>query len=214
VGLYEFQQTTNAWEKKRVEGSLFLVKKTDAPRFQLQILNRNSTDNWTLAVSPDMQMQNQDPYLILGLSNQQGERVIQGIWFHNGQERDSIAAVLTKAIKALQVTADPVTAATILLSPLNLGGHTIPISHAPSVYAEAVEPKPASTVPIAKPKVTTPTKASPMNDKPEIQHNKYQPQQLQQLPTQQEEQQRQRQPMTPTQEASSQQQHFVSCVTL
>ena len=144
VGLYEFQQTAKAWEKKNVEGSLFLVKKTEAPRFQLQLLNRNSTDNWTLPVLPKMLVQNQDPYLILRFQNEQGDSVIQGIWFYNGQERDSIASVLTKAIKSLELPTpeiDPETAASVLLSPLNLGGHTIPISRAPppavSSYANA-----------------------------------------------------------------------------
>ena len=159
VGLYEFQQSEQAWEKKNVEGSLFLVQKTQAPRFQLVLLNRNSTDNWTLSVLPKMQVQNQDPYLILRYTrsinqNQQGESVIQGMWFFNGQERDSIASVLTKAIKSLELAAsatpqqqqqqqyhqniDPVTAASVLLSPLNLGGHTIPISR------DAPAPAPAA----------------------------------------------------------------------
>ena len=138
VGLYEFQLTAKAWEKKNVEGLLFLVKKTKDPSFQLVLLNRNSTDNWTLSVSPKMQVQNQDPYLILRFQNEQGESVIQGIWFYNGQERDSIASVLTKAVKSLELPVaptapeiDPATAASVLLSPLNLGGHTIPISRAP-----------------------------------------------------------------------------------
>jgi mRNA-decapping enzyme 1B len=150
VGLYEFQQTAKAWEKKNLEGSLFLVQKTVAPRFQLQLLNRNSTDNWTLPVLPKMLVQNQDPYLILRFQNEQGDSVIQGIWFYNGQERDSIASVLTKAIKSLELPTaeiDPATAASVLLSPLNLGGHTIPISRAPppavSSYADAAATGPA-----------------------------------------------------------------------
>lgn len=141
VGLYEFKQDAQAWEKRNVEGSLFLVKRNDVPRFQLQILNRNSTDNWTLPVFVKMQLQNQDPYLIVRFQNPDGETVIQGIWFHNGQERNAIAAMLMKAMKALELTPDidPGTAASVLLSPLNLGGHTIPISRAPaSPYAAVV----------------------------------------------------------------------------
>jgi mRNA-decapping enzyme 1B len=141
VGLYEFKQDAQAWEKRNVEGSLFLVKRNDVPRFQLQILNRNSTDNWTLPVFAKMQLQNQDPYLIVRFQNPDGETVIQGIWFHNGQERNAIAAMLMKAMKALELTPDidHGTAASVLLSPLNLGGHTIPISRAPaSPYVAAV----------------------------------------------------------------------------
>lgn len=192
VGLYEFQQTAKAWEKKNVEGSLFLVKKTEAPRFQLQLLNRNSTDNWKLPVLPKMLVQNQDPYLILRFQNKQGDSVIQGIWFYNGQERDSIASVLTKAIKSLELPTpeiDPATAASVLLSPLNLGGHTIPISRAPPPAASSY----ANAAAAGSTKATVEHAAPPKQ---------------QQQPQQEPQQQQVQQPVTPSRETPPQQ-HFV-----
>lgn len=144
VGLYEFDQGTSAWEKKQVEGSLFFVKRnSDAvQRFQVVILNRSAADNWVLSIAPKMQLQNNNPYLILRHKNEREESIISGIWFHNGQERDTIAAVLQRAIASLgDVVAPPPTvdhgaAASALLSPLTLGNHTIPVSHAPSIQKQ------------------------------------------------------------------------------
>mmetsp|Transcript_13176 Transcript_13176/g.20090 ORF Transcript_13176/g.20090 Transcript_13176/m.20090 type:complete len:247 (+) Transcript_13176:129-869(+) len=140
VGLYEFSQIEQKWDKKPTEGSLFLVKRSceASSRFQLIILNRSSAENWTLDVTSRMQLQNTDPYLILR-HKEEGQSAILGIWFHNGDERDNMAALLTKAIQSLESvpprvesTIDPGVAATTLLSPLTLGDHTIPVKHAPT----------------------------------------------------------------------------------
>ena len=178
VGLYEFKQEQQEWVKKQVEGSLFLVKRSDAPRFQLVILNRNSTDNWTLNIFSKMQLQNQEPYLILRFTRD-GKSVIQGIWFHNSQERDQIATMLTKAMQSLELAdIDHGAVASALLSPLNLGGQSIPISHAPASTSYASD--------------ATATKSTPSTTKSTMSP----------IP-----QQRQQEPVTPLQETN--QQHFV-----
>jgi mRNA-decapping enzyme 1B len=147
VGLYEFDQVNGAWEKKTVEGSLFFVKcQNTANRLQVVILNRSAADNWTLAIAPKMQLQNADPYLILRYKDETGASIISGIWFHNGQERDTIAAVLQRAIASLDAAAPAVVdvgaAASALLSPLTLGDHTIPVSRAPAAAAHSQSPIP------------------------------------------------------------------------
>jgi mRNA-decapping enzyme 1B len=180
VGLYEY--TMNQWEKKPVEGSLFLVirqqdmkpqqqqqhelkrhgtkdtndnAKNPPIQYQLQILNRLSTDHWTMPiVDPTMQLQQQEPYLILRFRHEE-KTVIQGLWFPNAQERTVLANELTRllptlsvssSINSLQTTSTPTAtgstrtptpsataaAVTALLSPLTLGGHVIPVSMAPS----------------------------------------------------------------------------------
>lgn len=148
VCLYEFDQATSQWDKKQVEGSLFLVKRTDQPRFKLVILNRNSTDNFEVNVMPEFQLQNNDPFLIFR-QKVGHQTIIQGIWFHSSPERDAIASLLTKAVQSLAAQPMPVaaavipvepqpatidqgTAASVLLSPLTLGNHVIPVSKGPS----------------------------------------------------------------------------------
>mmetsp|Transcript_37183 Transcript_37183/g.52534 ORF Transcript_37183/g.52534 Transcript_37183/m.52534 type:complete len:267 (+) Transcript_37183:189-989(+) len=102
VCLYEFKEGQGGWEKLQVEGSLFLVKRVAAadPRFQLIILNRNSTDNFTMPIMGDLQVQNSDPYLI---TRQKDPELIYGIWFHNGQERDLFSEVFHKVVKSLSM---------------------------------------------------------------------------------------------------------------
>eukprot|EP00542_Grammatophora_oceanica_P006692 CAMPEP_0194064432 /NCGR_PEP_ID=MMETSP0009_2-20130614/83034_1 /TAXON_ID=210454 /ORGANISM="Grammatophora oceanica, Strain CCMP 410" /LENGTH=266 /DNA_ID=CAMNT_0038716905 /DNA_START=75 /DNA_END=878 /DNA_ORIENTATION=+ len=150
VGLYEFDQQANGWEKKHVEGSLFLVRRYEMPRYRLIILNRNSQDNFEVNLTANLQLQKQDPYLIFRQKMLDGTSVIQGIWFHNGQERDKMAALLSDAVQELSEEAKPQTpplpraspaqartpsldagaAAAALMSPLTLGNHTIPVSKA------------------------------------------------------------------------------------
>ena len=45
VCLYEFQVNANQWKRRDVEGTLFVVKRSSQPRFQLIILNRQSPKN-------------------------------------------------------------------------------------------------------------------------------------------------------------------------
>ena len=116
VVLYQF--STAGWQKLDVEGSLFLVKRREMmPRFRLLVLNRNSTNNYQVDITESFQMQNKDPYLIF----RKPDNTIQGMWFHNGPEREQVAALLQKVVKSLQV--DPDTAATeaLMMSVITLG---------------------------------------------------------------------------------------------
>ena len=109
VVLYEYSTTTAQWEKKNVEGSLFVTKRSDAPRFKLIILNRSSTENLEVPITATFQMQVKEPYMIFrdgtaavggGGSNGANE-TIRGIWFHDGKERDQIASYLEQVVKNL-----------------------------------------------------------------------------------------------------------------
>ena len=96
VVLYEFSNAKQNWEKKNVEGSLFVTKRSDAPRFKLIVLNRSSTENLEVPITAQFQMQVKDPYLIF----REGSS-IRGIWFHDGKERDQIATYLENVVKSL-----------------------------------------------------------------------------------------------------------------
>jgi len=98
--LYEFDAAQQSWQKNGTEGSLFLAASAGATAYSLIILNRNSTDNFHLAIEPTLQIQHQDPYLILRLHDE--DQRILGIWFHNADERIAMYRILTGAVKALQ----------------------------------------------------------------------------------------------------------------
>jgi len=110
VVLYEYSTTTAQWEKKNVEGSLFVTKRSDAPRFKLIILNRSSTENLEVPITATFQMQVKEPYMIFrdgtaaaggGISSTGANETIRGIWFHDGKERDQIASYLEQVVKNL-----------------------------------------------------------------------------------------------------------------
>ena len=105
VVLYEFNNAKRTWEKKNVEGSLFVTKRSDAPRFKLIVLNRSSTDNLEVPITATFQMQVKEPYMIFrdsAASKEQGaDETIRGIWFHDGKERDQIASYLEQVVKSL-----------------------------------------------------------------------------------------------------------------
>lgn len=105
VVLYEFNEPGQAWEKRNVEGSLFVAKRSDAPRFKLIVMNRNAKENLEIPLAAKFQMQVREPYLIFRLDNGQqesaGKTPIRGIWFHDGKEREVICNVLEKVMKVL-----------------------------------------------------------------------------------------------------------------
>ena len=116
VVLYEF--VSPSWQKLDVEGSLFLVKRRDMPRFRLLVLNRNSNENYQVDLTSTFQVQEKDPYLMF----RKYDGTIQGIWFHNGPEREQMSALLQKVVKSL--TVDPDAAAAALLSPLTISDNS------------------------------------------------------------------------------------------
>jgi mRNA-decapping enzyme 1B len=97
VVLYEYEAAT-AWQKTGFEGSLFLSH--SAASYQLIILNRNSPDNFQMPISADTQLQHDDPFLIFK-QKVNGDTRIRGIWFHNADERISMAGVLQKTLQGL-----------------------------------------------------------------------------------------------------------------
>lgn len=97
VVLYEFKD--NNWAKCGVEGSCFLVASTKCV-VQMIILNRNSANNFALTVQTHLQVQDQDPFLILQESTAKPPRTL-GIWFHSADERVAMATQLQMAIQQL-----------------------------------------------------------------------------------------------------------------
>jgi len=98
VVLYEFCQSKQHWEKKNVEGSLFVTRRGDEPRYKLLVLNRSSTENLEVFIGPHFQMQVREPYLIFRSPDENQESTIRGLWFHDGDERTNISNILQKFV--------------------------------------------------------------------------------------------------------------------
>jgi len=111
VVLYQFSLETQQWIKRNVEGSLFVVKRSDLPRFKLIVSNRNSTENLEVGITSTFQMQLREPYLIFrdsasSRNNISGggaaDEAIRGLWFHDGKEREQVHSYLENVVKSLQ----------------------------------------------------------------------------------------------------------------
>ena len=114
VVLYQFSLQTQQWVKRNVEGSLFVCKRSQVPRFTLIVSNRNSTENLEVGITSTFQMQVREPYLIFrdsaastsGSSSKSADaatdEAIRGLWFHDDKEREQVHSYLENVVKSLQ----------------------------------------------------------------------------------------------------------------
>ena len=64
VVLYQFNEDTQAWDRKNVEGALFVVGRSSAPAHQFIVLNRLSSENLVESVTADFQTELTDQFLL------------------------------------------------------------------------------------------------------------------------------------------------------
>lgn len=91
VVLYSFNEETKAWDRKGVEGSLFVVERTTEPRYQFVVMNRLSSENLIETVDADFQTELTDQFLLYRNLKQE----ILGVWFYSPGERTAISELLT-----------------------------------------------------------------------------------------------------------------------
>jgi mRNA-decapping enzyme 1B len=146
VVLYEYEAAT-AWQKTGFEGSLFLAH--SAAAYQMIILNRNSPDNFQMPLSADTQLQHDDPFLIFK-QKVNGDTRIRGIWFHNADERISMAGVLQKTLQGLIEGRLPGVAAPVVNAwEARAAVAAAPVAVAAAPVAVAVPVAPVAAVPVA-----------------------------------------------------------------
>jgi len=104
VVLYEFIEDSQAWQKRNMEGSLFIAKRSDFPTFKLIVMNRNAKENMYVPLTPSFQMQVRSPYLIFRVDKDNSNKAqqIRGIWFHDENERETISVLLERIVKKLE----------------------------------------------------------------------------------------------------------------
>ena len=64
VAVYVFQQGLNQWDRKNIEGPLYLVRRAARPEFSLLILNRKGPNHMCELITEHHEFNNQDPYII------------------------------------------------------------------------------------------------------------------------------------------------------
>ena len=91
VVMYRFNEEKQSWDRKNVEGSLFVVERTTVPTHQFVVLNRLSSENLVESINEDFQMELTEQFLLYRNSAQE----INGIWFYSPTERAAMAELLT-----------------------------------------------------------------------------------------------------------------------
>ncbi|KAJ8674893.1 hypothetical protein QAD02_010679 [Eretmocerus hayati] len=95
VALYTFSAENNEWEKTDIEGALFVYSRIGEPYHSILIMNRLSTKNQVEPVTPGLDLQLQEPFLLY--KNAKGH--IYGIWFYDKDECIRISSMLNKLTK-------------------------------------------------------------------------------------------------------------------
>tara|TARA_B110000977_G_scaffold16922_2_gene20709 strand:+ start:31965 stop:32792 length:828 start_codon:yes stop_codon:yes gene_type:complete len=97
VTLYEFDLNQHVWHRKNVEGSLFVVLRTQEPKFQFVVLNRLSTENTVEDLLGEFEFELSPPYLLYRSSTE-----VNGIWFYKQEECDEMSALFNKITVAFK----------------------------------------------------------------------------------------------------------------
>ncbi len=105
VVLYQFNEDSQAWDRRNVEGALFVVERSGDPTYQFIVLNRLSSENLVESITADFQTELTDQFLLYRNLNAE----ILGIWFYSAPERSAISNLLNSL--AEKVAAAPTPAA-------------------------------------------------------------------------------------------------------
>ena len=118
VTLYGFDLDQQAWSRKNVEGSLFVVRRKAAPTFQFVVLNRLSTENTVEDLLGAFEFELSPPYLLYRSSTE-----VNGIWFYKQEECDAMSALFDKITGAFGADAPAANGASTeaMLAAMGLG---------------------------------------------------------------------------------------------
>lgn len=97
VCLYRMSVDDQQWQRKNIEGSLFLIKRRTQPRFQMLVLNKLSTDNYTEPIHGGLELESNPPYLMYTHGNDE----IHGIWFFEETDLHRVSGLLNKILAQL-----------------------------------------------------------------------------------------------------------------
>ena len=120
VTLYGFDLDQQAWSRKNVEGSLFVVRRNATPTFQFVVLNRLSTENTVEDLLGAFEFELSPPYLLYRSSTE-----VNGIWFYKQEECDEMSALFDKITGAFGADAPAANGASTeqMLAAMGIGGN-------------------------------------------------------------------------------------------
>ncbi|CAI5511264.1 unnamed protein product, partial [Closterium sp. Naga37s-1] len=89
--------------RKDVEGSLFVVKRKEQPRFQFIVMNRRAPDNLIEDLLGDFEYEVQPPYILYRNRGQE----VNGIWFYSLKECHDAANLFSRILNTFSRHAHP-----------------------------------------------------------------------------------------------------------
>ncbi|KAF9188143.1 hypothetical protein BGZ51_000719 [Haplosporangium sp. Z 767] len=94
VVVYKFDEDSQTWTKKGVEGTMFVFKRSTLPSYGFFIMNRLGLDNLMADLTADMALQLTSDYIIY-----RDDKDIHGIWIYEPTDRDRIGEKLMDCCK-------------------------------------------------------------------------------------------------------------------
>eukprot|EP00051_Salpingoeca_urceolata_P033283 m.500372 g.500372 ORF g.500372 m.500372 type:complete len:464 (+) comp60636_c0_seq1:201-1592(+) len=89
VTVYDFQN--NAWQRKDVEGTLFVYERSEQPYWGFYVMNRLHVDNVNQHILPELEFHVEEgPFIFYRTSK--GE--IHGLWFYSDDDRQTVSTLL------------------------------------------------------------------------------------------------------------------------
>lgn len=96
VSLYNFNTDLNQWNRKDVEGSLFVVKRNAEPRFQFIVMNRLNAENYVEHLVRGFEYEVHVPYILYRNALEE----VNGIWFYVADDCEEAAKLFSRILGA------------------------------------------------------------------------------------------------------------------
>jgi len=102
VTLYVFEPITKKWDRKDVEGAMFLLQRNEPPFYQLFVLNQLHLGDVSIPLTEECQFRRKDPYIMLRSGD-----VIDGIWIYDEDQRDMMSDLIQNILQRVHDHLEP-----------------------------------------------------------------------------------------------------------
>uniref|UniRef100_A0A7S4QDF1 Uncharacterized protein n=1 Tax=Alexandrium monilatum TaxID=311494 RepID=A0A7S4QDF1_9DINO len=123
------------WRRANVEGPVYIVRRSTAPRYQLLVRNQLRASDLLDGLHSDWEVECQKHYVFYKV--QDPTERIRGLWFRDDVQRQKIEATLEKTLEDLRAVTDD--------------RQTEPMPAPPEVKAAPAQPGPAPQAPVMPP---------------------------------------------------------------
>eukprot|EP00300_Choanocystis_sp_HF-7_P013096 c18156_g1_i2.p1 GENE.c18156_g1_i2~~c18156_g1_i2.p1 ORF type:complete len:277 (+),score=39.74 c18156_g1_i2:29-859(+) len=98
VAVYEYAIRDRKWDRRGVEGSLFVTRRKCAPFYRFVVMNRLGPENQTEDIVPGFEVELNHDFVLYRTH----ENRVRGLWFYEPSERQRVLTLLTDIIKQVR----------------------------------------------------------------------------------------------------------------